>query len=233
MKLLHVSDWHVGCALYNQSRSPDHEMVLNEIITIARDERPDLIVHSGDLFHFHRSSIPDQHLAITMLQELEAVAPVVVICGNHDSPALFRLFSMLQGPDSGIHFIDQPRDPGDGGVLHFTARDGTVVRLGVLPFVHANRAVDAFDDVAYRRVAYAERIGRMEQAIAAELFRDFDQHRDVAIFAAHVHVAGAHFTGSERPRHTSDYYATNADDIPGVSYAAFGNIHKPQSLPGK
>lgn len=232
MKLLHVSDWHLGCVLYNESRSLDHEVVLNEIVNISREERPDLIVHSGDLFQHRRPSIPDQLMAITVLQELKAVAPIVVICGNHDSPALFRLFSRLLGPDSGIYFIDRPRDPDAGGVLHFSCRDGTAVRLGVLPFVHANEAVDAFDDIAHRRVSYADRIARMEQAIAAELFRDFDQHRDVAIFAAHFHVHGAHFTGSERPRHTSDYYATRDDDIPTVNYAAFGHIHKPQALPG-
>lgn len=233
MKLLHVSDWHLGCVLYNESRSVDHEVVLNEIVNIAREERPDLIVHSGDLFQHRRPSIPDQTMAITVLQELDAIAPVVVICGNHDSPALFRLFSQLQGPNSRIHFIDRPRDPDTGGVLHFSCRDGTAVRLGVLPFVHANEVVDAFDDNAHRRAAYADRIARMERAIAAELFRDFNQHRDVAIFAAHFHVHGTHFTGSERPRHTSDYYATRHDDIPTVDYAAFGHIHKPQALPGK
>lgn len=233
MKVLHVSDWHLGCVLYNESRIPDHEIVLNEIVNIAREERPDLIVHSGDLFQHRRPSILDQTMAITILQELAAVAPVIVICGNHDSPALFRLFSQLQGLGSRIYFIDSPRDPDAGGVLHFSCRDGTAVRVGVLPFVHANETVNAFDDIAHRRAAYADRIARMEQAIAAELFRDFDRYRDVAIFAAHFHVHGAHFTGSERPRHTSDYYATRHGDIPTVDYAAFGHIHKPQALPGK
>ncbi|MEV0056161.1 exonuclease SbcCD subunit D [Saccharopolyspora shandongensis] len=232
MRVLHVSDWHLGRVIYKEPRTEDHDTVLNEIISIARSEKPDLIVHSGDLFDHARPSVPDISKAATVLQELAAVSPVVVVRGNHDSPLLFRLYTQLLGPDSGIYFIDEPRDPDKGGVLRFHGADDTVLRLGVLPFVHAGRAIDAFGDVGHWRTAYAERIGRMEHALAAEMLRDFDDRRDVAVFAAHLHVGGANFARSERPVHVSDYYATNADDLPAVSYAAFGHIHKPQKLPG-
>lgn len=232
MRVLHVSDWHLGRVTYNEPRSVDHDTVLSEIITLARGEKPDLIVHSGDLFDHARPSYPDMSKATTVLKELAAVAPVVVVCGNHDSPLLFQLFAALLGPDSGIHFIDKPRDPDKGGVLRFHGADDTVMRLAVLPFVHSNRAIDAFDDTHHWRTAYAERIGRMERALTTALLRDFDERRDIAMFAAHLHVGGATFAGSERPVHASDYYATNAEDLPAVSYAAFGHIHKPQKLPG-
>jgi exonuclease SbcD len=100
-----------------------------------------------------------------------------------------------------------------------------------LPFVHANRAIDAFDDTHHWRASYAERIGRFERELADELLRDLDPSRDIAMFAAHLYVGGAQFAHSERPVHTSDYYATQVDDLPAVSYAAFGHIHKPQALP--
>jgi len=232
MRVLHVSDWHLGRITYNEPRAEDHDTVLSEIINLARSEKPDLIVHSGDLFDHARPSIPDMGKATVVLQELAAIAPVVVVCGNHDSPLLFQLFTQLLGDDSRIHFIDKPRDPDQGGVLRFPGSDGNVLRLAVLPFVHANRAIDAFDDASHWRGAYAERIGRMERALAAELLRDFDDRRDIAMFAAHLHVGGANFAGSERPVHASDYYATTTEDLPAVSYAAFGHIHKPQKLPG-
>ncbi len=232
MRVLHVSDWHLGRVTYNEPRSVDHDTVLTEIIAVARSEKPELIVHSGDLFDHARPSYPDMSKATTVLKELAAVAPVVVVCGNHDSPLLFQLFAQLLGPDSGIHFIDKPRDPDQGGILRFHGADDTVLRLAVLPFVHSNRAIDAFDDPHHWRAAYAERIGRMERMLAAELLRDFDDRRDIAMFAAHLHVGGANFAGSERPVHASDYYATNAEDLPAVNYAAFGHIHQPQKLPG-
>ncbi|SEF38408.1 exonuclease SbcD [Amycolatopsis pretoriensis] len=231
MKLLHVSDWHLGRVTYNESRAIDHDAVLGEIIALARREKPDLIVHSGDLFDHARPSYQDMSKATTVLQELAAVAPVVVVCGNHDSPLLFNVFAQLLGPDSGIHFVDKARAPSDGGILRFPTSDGFVARVAALPFVNANRYVDAFDDPGSWRGDYAERIGRMERALAAGLMSEFDDRRDIAIFAAHQYVGGAHFAGSERPVHASDYYVTNADDLPSVSYAAFGHIHKPQKLP--
>ncbi|MGO1053722.1 metallophosphoesterase family protein [Crossiella sp. CA198] len=231
MKILHTSDWHVGRTTYGQSRSVDHDSVLQEIITLARSERPDLIVHSGDLFDHARPSIEDMGKVVTVLKEVAAIAPVVVVRGNHDSAAMFQFFSHAFGIDHGIHFVDEPRNPDAGGVLRFPCGDGTGLRLAVLPFVHANRVVDAFDDVNHWRAAYAERIGRMEQELAAELLRGFDPRRDIAMFAAHQYVSGAHINGSERSAHVADFYATNPKHVPAVGYAAFGHIHKPQRLP--
>src|SRR5262245_11895481 len=139
MKVLHVSDWHLGRLTYREPRASDHDVVLAEIVALARAERPDLVCHTGDLFDQRRPSYPDMARGITALQELAAVAPVVVVCGNHDSPRLFEVFAQLLGPDSHIHFVAEPRLPTEGGILRFPAADGTILRLGVLPFVHANR----------------------------------------------------------------------------------------------
>ncbi|WP_280366718.1 metallophosphoesterase family protein [Nocardia wallacei] len=233
MRVLHTSDWHLGRVLYKEPRADDHDTVLSEIITIARTEKPQLIVHSGDLFDHSRPSYPDQENALIALQELATVAPVVVVRGNHDSAHLFRLFARAFGPDSRIHLIDSPRDPKNGGVLHFPGPGDTVLRLGVLPFIHANRALDAFGDPDRWRPTYTETVGAMERALAEELHRNFDPHSDIAMFAAHLHLNGANLARSERPGHISDHYATDIDDIPAVSYAAFGHIHKPQALPSK
>ncbi len=50
MRLLHISDWHLGRTTYNTSRAEDHDAVIGEILAYAREHRPDLIVHTGDLF---------------------------------------------------------------------------------------------------------------------------------------------------------------------------------------
>src|SRR5947209_16123777 len=108
MKILHVSDWHLGRTTYNASRAEDHEKVLGEIADIARHEKPDLIVHTGDLFESIRPAYEDMDRGIRALIDLARTAPVVVLCGNHDSPALFQLFSKLVGQASRVRFVDQP-----------------------------------------------------------------------------------------------------------------------------
>ncbi len=95
MRLLHVSDWHLGRTTYNASRVVDHDKAIAEIDEIARKEKPDLIVHTGDLFEGIRPSYEDMDRGIRALRSLGEVAPTIVLCGNHDSPALFRLFNEL------------------------------------------------------------------------------------------------------------------------------------------
>lgn len=232
MKLLHVSDWHLGRATYGEPRAEDHDAVLAEIVEIAAEQRPDIIVHTGDLFDVVRPAYTDMARGVTALQELGAIAPVVVLCGNHDSPALFDLLAQLVGPESPIRFLSRARTPEAGGILHLPAADGSQLRLAGLPFVHANRMLDGFEDATTWHGLYADRIHVVEQSLARGLLEGYDASRDVAIFAAHLHVGGAVLSGSERRVHVGDTYASHLEHIPAVSYAAFGHIHKPQTLPG-
>jgi DNA repair protein SbcD/Mre11 len=232
VKLLHTSDWHLGRITYNEPRAQDHDRVLAEILAYAREHRPDLIVHTGDLFDLVRPAYTDLARGITALQELAVVAPVVVLCGNHDSPALFDLLAQLVGPDAPIRFVSRARPPEQGGILHFSTVDGEVVRLAPLPFVHANRMLDGFENPATWSALYADRVHNVETSLARGLLDGFDNRRDIAIFAAHLYVGGAVLSGSERRVHVGDDYASHLEHFPAVTYAAFGHIHKPQALPG-
>jgi exonuclease SbcD len=231
MRLLHVSDWHIGRQTYRCSRVPDHEAALAEIVELAREARPHLVLHTGDVFDGFRPGYAEMAFAVEALEELAALAPVVVIAGNHDSPALFRLFDRLQGADPRIRFIDRVRPPADGGILDLPGAQGEVVRIAFLPFVHANRMVDRFEDASTWTATYSERIQRIEEELERGLAAGYDPSRHVLLFAAHLYVSGARFSGSERPLHVSDAYATRLRRLPNVSYAAFGHIHLPQPLP--
>jgi len=232
MRLLHVSDWHLGRTTYNASRAEDHDVVIGEMLAYAREHRPDLIVHTGDLFDAVRPAYQDMARAVNALQELAMVAPVVVLCGNHDSPALFDLFGQLIGPGSPIHFVSRARPPSEGGILVFPTSAGEVIRLAPLPFVHANRMLDGFEEPGTWSALYADRIHLVEQVLTRGLLDGFDNRRDLGIFAAHLYVGGAVLSGSERRIQVGDSYATHLEHLPAVTYAAFGHIHKPQDLPG-
>src|SRR4051794_40273655 len=95
MKLLHVSDWHLGRPALGHPRDADFDAVLAEIIAVTREAKPDAIVHTGDLFDLPRPAVADMQRGIRALQALARVAPVVVLAGNHDSPALLRLFGAI------------------------------------------------------------------------------------------------------------------------------------------
>lgn len=230
MQLLHTSDWHAGKTLYNRSRAADLDDALGEIIDIAREERPDVIIHSGDLIDHARVSHTDIERSVLVLAELASIAPTVVVQGNHDNPSLLRYLDRLGRP-SRLHFIDKPLGL-DGDPLVLPGCDGTSLRLGALPFISPVRSAGPFDDHRAWAGNYRGRVAALQARIATSLADGLDPRTDVTVFAAHLHVTGAGLSGSERQRHCGDDYACDPDAIPAVDYVAFGHIHRPQDLPG-
>lgn len=242
MRLLHISDWHLGVTHGRLSRASDHEEVLDEEVAIARDLRPNLIVHTGDLFDHTRPAVEDLRRGFEYLQQLAGIAPTVVLAGNHDSPALFEVFNLLLSfglvsGDGHLHFIPRARMASDGGILLFPGDDrgGTEeeIRLAPIPFVPQNSLIDVFGTRPEQWTAsYADQVGLLEENLASGLAADYDASRHINVFAAHLFVDGAELCRSERTLHVSDSYATRPEQLPRVSYAAFGHIHRPQPIRG-
>ena len=232
MRLLHTADWHIGRGLMGRSREEDIRAAVEEVAAIARAERPDLIVHAGDVFDGLRPAYQDLRWGVDALRELAAVAPTVVLAGNHDAPALFGLLDRLLGPESRLRFVARALPPDMGGVIELPGPRDEVIRLAPIPFIHANRIVEYVEDPATWMTSYADRVDRVQRALADGLARGYDPGRHVLILAAHLFVTGARFSTSERPLTVSDAYATHAERLPQVSYAAYGHIHRPQRLPG-
>lgn len=233
MRLLHVADWHLGRVTYNRSRAEDHDQVLSEIEELAREVKPDLIVHAGDVWDAVRPSYRELGRGVDALRALAGIAPLVALCGNHDSPHLFELFNRLIGKEHRLYFVPTPRRPQDGGVLEFPGPRGEVIRLASVPFIHQNRMIDGLEDPKTWMVRYADRVGIIQEVLNHGLLDGFDPARHVLLFAAHLHVTGSLlFSRSERPLHVTDSYATRIEQVPTLSYSAYGHIHRPQPLPG-
>lgn len=57
MKLVHLSDLHIGKRVFDYPFSDDQSYALNEILDIIRAERPDAVAIAGDVYD---KSIPSQ-----------------------------------------------------------------------------------------------------------------------------------------------------------------------------
>lgn len=239
MKILHTSDWHIGrTAGGHLDRTEDFRAVLAELIAIARESKPDFVLHTGDLFDGARPAVADMMTGIQALQALAAVAPVIVLAGNHDSPALFRLFNLVaNGLSAGqdraaagrIRFIDRMRTPEAGGIVDLHS-DSTQqrLRLAPLPFVHANRFLEEYRSPDTATRDYADHLRRAQEDLHRGLLDGLRIHDDVLVFAAHLYVEGALLSKSEKPIDVADSYLSHAAAIPPVAYAALGHIHRPQ-----
>ena len=91
MKLIHIADTHLGLAAFN--RLDESGMNLREkqvydnflkAIDVIIEEKPDVLVHAGDLFDTVK---PKTKAYTTVLEALERLhaheIPLIIIAGNH------------------------------------------------------------------------------------------------------------------------------------------------------
>lgn len=229
MRFLHTSDWHVGKTLKTRSRHDEHAAVLNEILDIARRERIDALLLTGDVFDSPAPPPDAERLVYDFLSELcGARIPAVVIGGNHDHPRrLLAIREILYRLE--IHVRPEPARPESGGVVHLT-RNGETAKIAVLPFVSVGKITDAarlLDTEADRYQDYAERIGAMADALS----RSFTV-QTINLLLAHLYVDGSITCGSEREIHIAKPYAVSAQRFPATAhYVALGHLHRPQEIP--
>jgi len=96
MKILHVSDTHLGYSAYRKStedgvnqREKDVYDAFEQFIDYAIKTKPDLIIHAGDLF----DSVRPNNRAITfsikqIIRLSKEKIPMLIIAGNHEQPKL-------------------------------------------------------------------------------------------------------------------------------------------------
>ncbi len=119
MRVVHISDTHLGFSAYSKldpaegvnQREMDVYAAFEQAVDRILELRPDVVVHSGDLFDQVRPQNRAIDRAMRQLLRLsEAGIETVVISGNHSTPRLketgsiFRVFEHL----SGIHPLHEP-----------------------------------------------------------------------------------------------------------------------------
>lgn len=98
MKAIHTSDWHLGQSFYGIERSEEHLFFLEQLCSIIREESPQVLIISGDIYDSVAPNLTTQKLYNKMLLELHATLPsmkIVVTAGNHDSSSRLELNESL------------------------------------------------------------------------------------------------------------------------------------------
>jgi len=105
VKLLHFSDTHLGYAEYNRidpvtginQREQDFYNAWQQVIDAIFIHHPDIVVHTGDLFHTPRPSNRAIRIALESIQKIsEAGIPLVIISGNHETPRIKATGSIFE-----------------------------------------------------------------------------------------------------------------------------------------
>lgn len=97
MKFIHTADWHIGKIVNEFSMIEDQRFILNELIKLIEDEKPDALLIAGDLYD--RSVPPAEAVDLldgvlsTIINKLKV--PIIAVAGNHDSPERLSFVSSL------------------------------------------------------------------------------------------------------------------------------------------
>lgn len=217
MRLIHLSDLHLGKRVNEFSMLEDQQYILEEILRIIDSEKPDGVLIAGDVYD---KTVPSAE-AVTLLDEFlvqlsKRDTQTFLISGNHDSAERLAFGGRLM-EQSGIHIARVY----NGVLAPLTLRDEYgPVDLYLLPFLRP---------VQVRRFFPESEIATYTEAMAVVLgAADIDKtHRNVLV--THQFVTGAQTCDSEELSvgGTDNVDVSVFDDF---DYVALGHIHGPQKI---
>ena len=217
MKIMHLSDLHIGKKVNEYSMLQDQEYILKEILRIIDNEKVETVIIAGDVYD--RSLPPNEALELfdEFLYQLSSRnVNVFVISGNHDSPERISYGGRMMTENK--IFLSPVYD---GNVKPISLNDDYgEVNFYLLPFI---RPADI------RRYFPDENIENYTDAVKVAIDNmnvDFSERN---ILITHQFVTGAELSESE------DIIVGGTDNVSGevfdgFDYVALGHIHREQTV---
>ncbi|MGY5859225.1 MAG: metallophosphoesterase, partial [Candidatus Thorarchaeota archaeon] len=82
VRIAHISDSHLGCSLFQLTeRKEDARKCLKKAVDMAMRHSPDILVHTGDLYHTPLPQNDDRVFVIELLKELKDKVRVIILDG--------------------------------------------------------------------------------------------------------------------------------------------------------
>ena len=217
MKIIHLSDLHLGKRVNEFSMLEDQEYVLLDMLRIIGEEAPDAVIIAGDVYDKPVPPAEAVRLFDDFLVRLARKGlQVFVISGNHDSAERIAFGGRLMDA-SGIHMAPVY----DGEVLPTVLRDAYgEVRVYMLPFIRPANV---------RAVCPEAEIGGYTDAVRCAVGRMQIDPSQRNVLVTHQFVTGASRSESE------DISVGGSDNVDAAvfdpfDYVALGHIHGPQNI---
>lgn len=217
MKLMHLSDLHIGKRVNEVSMLEDQKYILNRILEIIDREMPEAVLISGDVYD---RTVPAAE-AVTLFDDFlwqlsQRKREVFIISGNHDSAERLAFGGRLM-EGTGIHL--SPVYDGSVAPISLSDEYGTV-HFWLLPFVKPAHV---------KRFYPEEPMESYTDAIRTAVEQMHVDHGQRNVLLTHQFVTGSATCDSEE---ISVGGTDNVDAavFEGFDYVALGHIHGPQNI---
>ena len=212
MKILHTSDWHLGHTLYNYDRTEEQQAMLEQMVSIVEEQKPDVFLLCGDVFHTPQPSAAIQTMlsdGLVRIHEANPQMTIVMTAGNHDSGTKHEIFQtpwkalkvyaigQLEKEDLDEHIIEVP---GKGWIV-------------AVPYANERNIPEGF----------------FQQLL--DMVAERNTENLPVVMTVHTTVKGCDFTGHD---HATEYTVGGIDSFEldemgdGYDYLALGHIHHGQ-----
>jgi len=237
MRILHTSDWHLGQHFMGKTRQAEHQAFCAWLLEQVRVHDVDVLLIAGDVFDTGAPPSYAREQYYRLVVELrDAGCALVVLGGNHDSPAMLgesrSLLAQLGTqvvPSVGVDLAEQVL------VLHGrNGRPGAI--LCAIPFIRPRDVLasqagqSAQDKQQSLQQAIAEHYRALYELASSK--RD-EQGLTLPIIATgHLTTVGASASESVREIYVGSLEAFPTSAFPPADYIALGHIHRPQKVGG-
>lgn len=227
MKFFHLSDLHIGKQLHGFSLIGDQIYILDRILELIRERKPDAVLIAGDIYD--KSAPAGNAVAVfdRFLTGLSGIPDRPVVCivsGNHDSQERISFGSRLFSRH-GIHIVGRAPDRENPKIAKLVLKDGEGdVNLYLLPF---------FRPSYVREIPGLENVKTYEEAMEALINITAPDFSGRNVLLCHQF-----FTAGGKAPERSDSETVNVGGqdnidvsvVSGFDYVAAGHIHRPQNV---
>ena len=217
MKLMHLSDLHIGKRVNEFSMIEDQKYILAQILTILEQEQADGVILAGDIYDKPVPPVEAVQVFDGFLTRLaDRKIPVFVISGNHDSAERISFGAQLMN---------------SRGVYLSRVYDGTVEKISLtdtygevciylLPFLKPAAVRHVFEEAEIRSYQDAVRLAVSKLEVDPE-------KRNLLV--AHQFVTGASRCESEEII-VGGLDQVDVSVFEEFDYVALGHLHSPQHV---
>ncbi|TRO33285.1 exonuclease subunit SbcD [Pseudomonas sp. ALS1131] len=237
LRILHTSDWHLGQHFMGKTRQAEHQAFCAWLLEQVRTHEVDVLLIAGDVFDTGSPPSYAREQYYRLVVDLrDAGCALVVLGGNHDSPAMLGESRSLLAQLGTQVVPGVGLDPAEQVLVlrDRTGQPGAI--LCAIPFVRprevmASQAGQSAQDkqlslqqaiAEHYRTLYELALGRRE-ALGSAL---------PIIATGHLTTVGASASESVREIYVGSLEAFPTSAFPPADYIALGHIHRPQKVGG-